>query len=97
MMAPWIGYVGLVSFALAWIPQCWDTYKEGRCSVNRTFLALAGLGSFSLTVYALQSGDPVFSSLNALTTLGALINLQYSFFPRRKPPIERGSHFGRMR
>ena len=83
MLGPWLGYVGLVSFALAWIPQCIDTYRAGVCAVNRTFLGLAGLGSLSLTLYALYQHDPIFSTLNALTTLGALINLYYSFFPRR--------------
>ena len=79
----WVGYVGLVSFALAWIPQCLDTVRAGRCAANRTFIALAGLGSLSLTVYALGEGDVVFSALNGLTTVGAAINLYYSLSPRR--------------
>ncbi|MBI3297247.1 MAG: lipid-A-disaccharide synthase N-terminal domain-containing protein [Elusimicrobia bacterium] len=83
MRGAWVGYVGLVAFALAWIPQSLDTIRAGRCEVNRTFLALAGVGSLSLTIYALQQGDPVFATLNALTTLGAFINLCYSLFPRR--------------
>lgn len=82
MKGPWIGYVGLVAFALAWVPQSLDTIRAGRCDVNRAFLALAGIGSLSLTVYALEQGDPVFSTLNGLTTLGAAINLCYSLFPR---------------
>lgn len=81
-MNAWIGYVGLIAFALAWIPQSMETIRAGRCEVNRTFLLLAGVGSFALTLYALQQGDAVFSSLNALTMLGALINLAYSLFPR---------------
>lgn len=78
----WIGYVGLVAFALAWVPQCYDTVKAGRCAANRTFLQLAALGSLSLTVYAFLQNDPVFSTLNALTTAGAAINLYYSLLPR---------------
>ncbi len=93
----WIGYVGLVAFALAWVPQCWDTYKAGQCSVNRSFLVLAGVGSLALTLYALQEGDPVFSSLNALTTLGALINLQYSLFPRRPYPPSHGRNVASLK
>lgn len=77
-----VGYIGLVAFALAWIPQSLDTIKAGHCSANRTFLILAAVGSLSLTVYALQNRDPVFSSLNALTTAGALVNLYYSLWPR---------------
>lgn len=83
-MGHWFGYVGLVAFALAWIPQSLETVRAGRCEVNRTFLVLAAIGSLSLTIYALSQGDAVFSSLNALTTLGALINLVYSLSPR--PP-----------
>lgn len=83
MRQHWVGYVGLVAFALAWIPQSYETVRAGRCGANRTFLVLAAIGSLSLTVYALQRGDPVFSTLNALTTAGAGINLCYSVFPRR--------------
>lgn len=83
MRGPWIGYVGLVAFALAWLPQSYDTVRAGRCAANRTFLVLAAVGSLSLTVYALQQGDPVFSTLNALTTAGAALNLAYSLYPRR--------------
>ena len=87
-------YVGLVAFALAWIPQSWETIRAGRCEVNRSFLGLAAVGSFSLTVYALQQGDAVFSTLNALTTTGALINLTYSLFPKRpssSSPLKQGA------
>lgn len=82
MGGPYIGYVGLVAFALAWIPQSYETIQAGHCGANRTFLLLAAVGSLSLTLYALQQGDPVFSTLNALTTAGAAVNLYYSLFPR---------------
>ena len=78
----WIGYVGVGAFALAWIPQCWDTAKAGRCPVNLGFLLLASLGSFSLAVYAFWRRDVVFSYINTLTTLGALVNVFYRLFPR---------------
>jgi len=81
-MTAWIGYVGLVAFALAWVPQCWETVREGRCGANRSFLALSTLGSLALTCYAFLRGDAVFSSLNALTTLGAAINVYFSVYPR---------------
>lgn len=82
MSAHWIGYVGLISFALAWIPQCIDTVRAGHCPANRSFLLLAAIGSVSLTAYAVADGNLVFSALNALTTLGASLNLYYSVFPR---------------
>lgn len=78
----WIGFVGVIAFALAWIPQSIDTIKTGRCEVNMLFLLLAALGSFSLMTYALLQGDVVFSIVNGLTTVGAVINTFYKLFPR---------------
>lgn len=78
----WIGYVGMVAFALAWIPQSYDTIKAGRCEINLTFLLLAGLGSFSLMAYAVLKSDTVFATVNALTTAGALVNTHYKLKPR---------------
>lgn len=78
----WIGYVGLVAFALAWIPQSIDTVRSGRCSVNTTFLSLSFIGSVSLVVYAVWRRDTVFAVLNSMTTLGAFINLYYKLRPR---------------
>lgn len=82
MSAVWVGYLGLGAFALAWIPQSLDTVRAGRCGANAAFLGLAALGSFSLMAYALLLGDGVFASVNALTTLGALVNLYYKLYPR---------------
>jgi lipid-A-disaccharide synthase-like uncharacterized protein len=75
-------YVGLAAFAVAWIPQSIDTIKAGRCEVNSLFLFLSMTGSLALMVYALMKGDAVFSTVNALTTLGALVNIYYRRFPR---------------
>lgn len=81
----WIGYVGLVLLAVCWIPQSWETIKRGRCEVNLLFLILSSLGSISLMIYAITIGDTVFSLLNAITTVGALINLFYKIFPPASP------------
>lgn len=78
----WIGFVGVIAFALAWIPQSIDTIRAGRCEVNLAFLLLAALGSFSLMTYALLQGDVVFSVVNGLTTIGAFVNTFYKLFPR---------------
>lgn len=78
----WIGYVGIVAFALAWVPQSLETIQAGRCDVNLGFLLLAGLGSVSLMTYAYLRRDAVFSLLNALTTVGALVNVFFKLFPR---------------
>ncbi|HXG01539.1 MAG TPA: lipid-A-disaccharide synthase N-terminal domain-containing protein [Bacteroidota bacterium] len=78
----WIGLIGVIAFALAWIPQSLETIRAGRCDVNLAFLLLAAVGSLSLMLYAFLKGDIVFSAVNLLTTLGALINVVYKLFPR---------------
>jgi len=83
MNLQWLGYVGLVALVLCWIPQSLETVRLGKCPVNLTFLVLSSLGSFSLAVYAFSVGDPVFSALNIVTTLGAALNLYYKLFPRK--------------
>jgi lipid-A-disaccharide synthase-like uncharacterized protein len=50
--------------------------------VNLTFLILYSLGSLILAVYAWSLGDPVFTTLNTLTTLSAALNIFYKLFPR---------------
>lgn len=78
----WIGYLGLTALVVCWIPQSIDTIRHGECPINLTFLLLTALGSLSLAVYALGLGNPVFSILNSLTTLGTAINIFYKIFPR---------------
>ena len=80
-----LGYVGLVSLALCWIPQSLETIKHGECPVNLPFMILSSLGSFCLALYAVSIGDLVFTILNAITTLGALVNIFYKLFPRKTP------------
>ncbi len=76
-----IAYVGLIAFAVAWVPASVDTIKAGRCDANLGFLALMFIGSASLMLYALLKGDDVFFAVNLLTTAGALVNLYFKFFP----------------
>ncbi|MFH0991557.1 MAG: lipid-A-disaccharide synthase N-terminal domain-containing protein [bacterium] len=78
-----IGYVGLVALALCWIPQSIDTIKRGECLVNLPFLLLSSIGSFCLALYAFSIQDTVFTILNSLTTVGAVVNICYKFFPRK--------------
>ena len=70
-----IGYIGALAFALAWVPQCVETWRARRCDVNGSFLILNAVGSFSLALYALLKRDIVFTAINTLTTAGALLNL----------------------
>ena len=77
------GYIGLIAFALAWIPQTVETVRRGRCDANTTFLWLSALGSVSLVAYSLLRRDAVFAALNTMTTIGALVNAYYRMFPSR--------------
>jgi lipid-A-disaccharide synthase-like uncharacterized protein len=79
----WMGYIGLTALALCWIPQSGETIRLGRCQINLAFLILSAGGSSSLAIYAISIDDLVFTLLNTLTTLGALINLYYKLFPRQ--------------
>ncbi len=72
-----VGYIGLVTLAASWIPQTIETIKEKRCSVNGYFLILNSVGSFSLMLYSFFLGDLIFSVLNSMTSIGALINIFY--------------------
>lgn len=81
MVASYAGYVGVVAFALAWIPQTVETVRRGRCEANPMFLLLSAVGSAALMAYALARRDAVFSALNAMTCLGALINAYFRAFP----------------
>jgi MtN3 and saliva related transmembrane protein len=86
MNAQALGYVGLVAFALAWLPQSWETVRAGECGANAAFLALSAIGSAALTAYAFSRRDWVFFTLNAMTTAGAVLNAWYRAFPR---PVRR--------
>jgi lipid-A-disaccharide synthase-like uncharacterized protein len=80
----WVGYIGFVALSLSWIPQSIDTIKRGETDVNTVFLILASVGSGALMLYAIVRSEPVFVAVNALTTSGALLNLFYKLFPRRR-------------
>ncbi len=82
MLIELIGYIGLAGVVICWIPQSVETIRAGRCAVNLIFLILMVVGSVCLTIYAIAKNDVVFSILNSLTTVGALINLYYKLFPR---------------
>ena len=75
----YIGIVGLLALAAGWIPQTIETIKHKRCNINLYFLILNFIGSVSLTLYAIFLHDAVFTTLNSMTTVGAVINLFYKF------------------
>ncbi|MDX2128422.1 MAG: hypothetical protein SFU91_05240 [Chloroherpetonaceae bacterium] len=76
------GWLGMGFIMLCWVPQTIQTFKEGRCSVNRGFLYLTLLGSVSLTIHAISLGDVPFILLNSWATTGSGVNLYFSLFPK---------------
>ena len=82
MAVSFLGYLGLFLVAVCWLPQTIETIRAGRCGVNTLFLFLSAIGSVCLVVYAIGRDDLVFSVLNSLTAIGAIVNLYYKFSPR---------------
>ncbi len=78
-----VGYIGLVTLAASWIPQTFETIKEKFCKVNGYFLLLNSIGSFSLMLYSFFLGDLIFSILNSMTSIGAIINIFYKIKSNR--------------
>ena len=74
-----IGLVGLTALAAGWVPQTFQTIKEKDCKVNMYFLILSFIGSVSLMLYAVFLHDKIFSILNFMTAIGAIINFYYKF------------------
>jgi MtN3 and saliva related transmembrane protein len=77
----WIGIIGLVCIAGAWVPQTTETIRTKRCTIGIPFLILYILGSLSLTIYALIIGDTVFLLLNIAATVQSVINFYFRLFP----------------
>jgi hypothetical protein len=78
----WLGYVGLATLVVSWIPQSIETMKLGKCSVNIGFLILVLVGNVSLAASAFSIHDHVFFLLNSVSTIGVVLNLYYKLFPR---------------
>lgn len=80
-----LGWLGFGILVLAWVPQTWDTIRDGYCSTNLVFIILYAVASLLLTIYAILQHDYVFTALNGLLTIGSGINMYYKLFPRNKP------------
>ncbi len=72
-----LGFVGLICIVLAWIPQTLKTIKKGKTDMNTAFIVLYFVGSVSLTIYAINLNDMVFTALNGLAAAESAVNLFY--------------------
>ena len=79
----WVGYAGAIALTLSWLPQSLETVRSGTCSMNLQFLLLLLLGNVCLMTYAYFRHDPVFTALNAISTIGILVNLRFKILPRK--------------
>ncbi len=79
-----LGWAGFGILIMAWIPQTWDTIKAGQTPINMGFILMYAASSLILTIYSVITNDVIFTTLNAILTLGSGINLYYKLFPRVK-------------
>ncbi len=77
-----IGLIGLVAIVVCWIPQTLEVARTRHSSMKLSFLLLYFSGSIALTIYAI--GDPIFVTLNLLTTIGSAVNLYFKIFADNK-------------
>ncbi len=75
-----IGLIGLIAIVACWIPQTLEVIRTKRSSMKLSFLLLYFPGSIALTIYAI--GDPIFVTLNLLTTIGSAISLYFKAFSK---------------
>jgi len=65
-----LGYIGASILPIAWLIETYRTYEAGNLeAVDPKFVALYVLGSFLLTVHAVQIRDLVFIALNLTMTM----------------------------
>jgi len=74
-----VGLTGLIAIVACWIPQTFEVIRSKQSNMKLSFLVLYFFGSIALTIYAI--GDPIFVTLNLLTTIGSAINLYFKAFP----------------
>lgn len=75
-----VGLIGLIAIVACWVPQTLEVVRTRRSNMKTSFLLLYFSGSIALTVYAL--GDPIFVTLNLLTTIGSAVNLYFKLLSK---------------
>lgn len=73
----YLGILGLILIALAWIPETLEIIKKKRNNLNLKFNILYVLGSLALVIYAVSINDLVFILLNGFAFLMSGIGLLY--------------------
>ncbi len=79
-----VGLAGLVLLLIAWVPETIKTIQQKKSTVELKFSAVYALGSASLMTYAYLLGDWIFTTLNLLTMLMALMNAHYAVKEQNK-------------
>ncbi len=78
----WIGIAGLALLVIAWVPETLTTIRERKSPLDLKFSLVYTFGSLGLMIYALLIHDWIFTLLNTLTTLMALLNVYYKINQR---------------
>ncbi|MEW6061522.1 MAG: hypothetical protein AB1600_06215 [Bacteroidota bacterium] len=78
-----LGYGGFLFLAICWIPQTVETIKQGKVTMEKSFLIMYTLGAGMLMLQAIGLNNLPLILLNSYTTLASLVNLFYGMFPRR--------------
>ncbi|HAH51234.1 MAG TPA: hypothetical protein DF712_01050 [Balneola sp.] len=79
-----LGWSGFAILIGAWIPQTWQTIKQGKTDISLAFILMYVSSSLLLTIYSILSNDLIFTVLNAMLTVGSAINLYYKLNPRKE-------------
>jgi MtN3 and saliva related transmembrane protein len=74
MFGEYVSIIGLVMLIIAWIPETVQNWRERGRNLNLKFVLLYLFGSLFLAYHAVIIRDPIFTYLNVLATLIALLN-----------------------
>ncbi|HEV8289408.1 MAG TPA: hypothetical protein VGQ00_00435 [Candidatus Norongarragalinales archaeon] len=71
------GLIGMALIVVAWAPIVYRTIETRESRMDPRFEALYLAGSLFLIVYAINLGDWIFATLNALAAIGAGVGLYF--------------------
>lgn len=73
MESAWIGSLGMALLAAGWARQAVHTLQTGKSGLRLKFSGTYALGSALLVYYSMAIGDWLFTALNAIAGIMALI------------------------